>query len=62
MTKENVTIDIKKVHETDAAILINDGDNDVWIPSSQISEIVLDRNDEGHIVIPYWLAFEKELV
>ena len=48
---------------TDAAILVDDGDNDIWLPLSQIK---IDKGeymkgDDLVIEIPEWLAFEKGL-
>ena len=46
-----------KKHETDKAILLNDGTKDVWLPKSQVQD-----NGDGTFTIPAWLAEEKELV
>lgn len=44
-------------HETDAAVLIEDGENKVWLPKSQVQD-----NNDGTFTIPEWLAVEKEMV
>jgi hypothetical protein len=53
-------------YQTDLAILVNDGDNDHWIPKSQIEEDIdwgsLDKGDDIQVTIPEWLAEEKGLV
>lgn len=60
---EPVEIEVDRVERvTDKAMLcVIDGESH-WIPLSQISETDCeDRNDSGYIVIPMWLAEEKEL-
>jgi hypothetical protein len=60
--------DVIVEHTTAAALLCDFGDGDKhWIPRSQIledSEIEkkAHKGDEGTLVIPQWLAEEKELV
>ena len=56
-----ITVDIK--HETDMAYLVSDGDNEHWIPKSQL------QDDPEHIsgttftmIIPEWLAQDKGLI
>lgn len=47
-------------HETDKAVLIADGDREVWLPLSQC-EVYRERT--GSIVtLPEWLAKEKGLI
>lgn len=41
-------------HETDKAFLVNDGDDDYWLPK-QFTE----NNGDGTFTIPEWLAIEK---
>lgn len=54
------------LHETDEAVLIEDEpDHKIWIPKSQIidwEESIHEKNDDIEIMIPIWLAMEKELV
>lgn len=45
------------IHQTKDAVLIFDGGKKAWIPRSHIDEI-----RESSIVIPEWLAMEKELI
>lgn len=60
-----VEIAAEVVYETEDALKCNTGDPEhVWIPKSQImdeSEVWKD-GDSGVLVIPEWLAIEKNLV
>jgi len=40
--------------ETDKALLLFDGTQEVWVPKSQV-----ENNDDGTFAMPEWLAFEK---
>lgn len=40
--------------ETDAALLVNDGTRDVWLPKK-----LTEDNGDGTFTIPEWLAIEK---
>lgn len=51
----DVAVEIK--HETQAAWLVHDGDQDVWLPKSQCED-----NGDGTFTLPEWLAIEKGLV
>jgi len=53
-----IQVDIKMI--TNQAILINDGDTDVWLPKSQ-AEIV-EEGGKIYVQLPEWLAIEKGLV
>lgn len=44
-------------HETDAALLIFDGQNEYWFPKLHIQD-----NRDGTYTIPEWLAIKKGLV
>ncbi len=58
----NIEITVDILRETDAAILVSDGDREVWLPKSQI-EYSGDPGDESVCVeIPEWLAEEKGLI
>lgn len=49
-------------HETDAAILIDTGVEEVWIPLSQISSIHhKDRDGLDRVVMSQWIAKKKGL-
>ena len=64
--QEFIEISCTFVHHTDKAVLINDGDREVWIPKSQISVLEdwydLEPGDPLTIEIPEWLAEDKELI
>ena len=56
-----ITVDIK--HETERAYLISDGDNEAWIPKSQLEDDPEHVSGETYtIIIPEWLAQDKGLV
>lgn len=58
-----VELDLEKITETDYAILLSDGINEYWIPKSQLQEEPqLLRNNLLKIIIPEWLAIQKEMV
>jgi hypothetical protein len=64
MSKE-VEIEAEYIHETDLALLINDGDQEVWLPKSQIKYDYVQGSDsllEIIVTMPEWLAIEKELI
>ena len=58
----DVTVTFK--HITDRAVLVNDGDKDVWLPLSQIDYSFLDPEpgDTLELLVPEWLAKEKGLI
>ncbi|MCK5607552.1 hypothetical protein KAR91_37055 [Candidatus Pacearchaeota archaeon] len=64
MSNETTDVSGEIVRITGQAILINDGDRDVWLPISQIENF--DESwkvkDTVDLEIPEWLAIEKELV
>lgn len=57
-----VEISCEKKAETEAALLINDGTEEVWIPKSQIEEIEDEDKEVMTIYIPEWLATENNLI
>jgi hypothetical protein len=61
MSKENYEITVEVKRETDKAILVDDGDVEVWLPKSQIVERTDLKDGFAELVIPEWLAEEKEL-
>ena len=44
-------------HETANAYLVNDGDNDYWLPKK-----LIENNGDGTFTIPEWLAVDKGIV
>ncbi len=62
MAIEEVEIACTVKHQTEPAMLINDGDKDIWIPKSKISDYTETDGVIESIFIPQWLAEHKELV
>lgn len=57
-----VELTITITHQTDKAILtVSESAKPIWIPKSQIVEIEF-HGSEATIIIPEWLAFDKELI
>jgi len=48
--------------KTEAAYLVYDGANDVWIPKSQVLDSHQIKGDDWEFVIPEWLAEEKGII
>lgn len=59
---KDVEISCEVKRETDKALLIFDGTNEVWIPKSQIKDSCEERGRVISIFIPEWLAEEKDLI
>jgi hypothetical protein len=60
-----VEISCHVVHQTDVAVLINDGTGEHWIPKKLISDPHEDdivTGSDTEIFIPEWLAMEKGLI
>lgn len=55
-------ITVERRHETASAILVSDGEMQVWLPKSQIE--IAESGDGRTIVVtlPQWIAEEKGLV
>lgn len=49
-------------HRTDAACLLDDGTQEVWVPISQIIGEESDGKGNVTLTIPEWLAINKGLV
>ena len=56
---EEYTLLVK--HETDKAVLVNDGDEDIWLPKSKIDYDEIEAGEECNFLIPEWLAVDKGL-
>lgn len=62
---ETETIRLEPVtflNETRRAVRVMHGERKAWIPESQIIEHGPCGQSQAYIVIPKWLAIEKELV
>lgn len=62
MKKPTVDIYCQIKHETDNAILIDEGDKTVWIPLSQVEEIHRKKNGYATVVMTEWIATQKDLI
>lgn len=62
--KDYVEISCIVKHYTDAAILINDGIQDHWLPLTQVEISESDFGKTGcyDILVKEWLAYEKGLI
>jgi len=58
---EHVSLSGEIRRETELAILFFDGKRETWLPKSQLKDITR-YSDEVEIVIPLWLAEERELL
>jgi len=52
-----VDIACEVLHQTEGAILIDDGAAKTWLPKS-LTQV----NDDGTVTLPEWLAQEKGLI
>lgn len=62
---EKIEVSVTFKHETDRAVLINDGDKDIWLPKSQIDIEGGEFPEEGEaceLLVAEWLAKEKGLI
>ncbi len=63
MASEPIEIWVELIMITNAAILINDGQTEAWLPKSQIEyDDDAEPGDTIDIEMPEWLAVEKDLV
>lgn len=47
------------VRDTDAAVLLNDGNKEVWVPRSLLTEL----DTKGKLyAVPYWFAVKRGIV
>lgn len=65
---ESVDIYVEIITESERAYLVsdNDGENEIWLPKSQLGDITITRQSGERrylqCEIPLWLAEEKELI
>lgn len=62
--KEKVRVeDVYAIKQTDKALLCQVGDDEVWIPQSQIDDDseVWKEGQEGMLVVSEWIARQKGL-
>jgi len=60
--KIEVAVTFKRI--TDRAVLVNDGDKDVWLPLSQVEYDFCDTEpgEAIEITVPEWIAKDKGLI
>jgi len=60
LESKDVEVHVTIKHTTDSAVLVNDGDNDVWLALSLVDIV----EDEGKIMVqmPEWLAVDTGLM
>jgi hypothetical protein len=49
------------IRDTDKAFLFTDGVEEYWLPKSQV-EVTLVKDKDYEVLVPEWLAKEKELI
>lgn len=61
---EKIEVAVTFKHITDRAVLVNDGDKDVWLPLSQVEYDFCDTEpgEAIEIVVPEWIAKDKGLI
>jgi len=62
---EKVEVGVTMKRETDRAILINDGDHDIWLPKSQCEVEGGQYPEAGetfNLMVADWLAKDKGLI
>jgi hypothetical protein len=61
---EKVEVSVTFKHQTGRAVLINDGDKDIWLPLSQVDYDFCDTEpgEAIEILVAEWLAKDKGLI
>ena len=67
MAKKNKDVDIsvEVKHETKAAVLVTDGDKEVWLPKSLIKEgfeLTYIKDKVIELTLPEWLCLKNGLI
>ena len=62
MKSDLIDVEVALKRETTAAILVNDGDRDVWLPKSQIEYEETKTKGIWTVTLPEWLAQAKDLI
>lgn len=67
MREGDPTVEFRNVtckRETDAALLVEIDDKEIWMPKSQISDDseVTAEDDVGTLIVSQWIAEQKGLV
>ena len=61
---EMIEFDMEYRHETDLAVLVDDGDDQYWLPKSQVQydDGEYEKGDIMTVYIPFWLAEDEGLI
>lgn len=62
---EKIEVSVTFKRETERAVLINDGDKDIWLPKSQIETYEFCDTEPGEaieLLVAEWLAKDKGLI
>jgi hypothetical protein len=62
---EKIEVSVTFKHITDRAVLVNDGDKDIWLPLSMVDGgdiMAMEPGDVVELLLPEWLAKEKGLI
>ena len=62
---EKIEVSVMFKRESNLAVLVNDGDKDIWLPKSQIDVEGGEFPEEGkscELLVAEWLAKEKGLI
>jgi hypothetical protein len=57
-----IEIAVNIVHTTERAVLVRDGNREVWLPLAHTEVGPIRQGGNATVTIPEWLAIEKELV
>lgn len=57
-----IEISVTLVHKTERAILVEDGDQEVWLPKSQIKFDAANAGETISVELPEWLAMKNGLI
>ena len=67
--KDKIEFDVKFLHQTSMAVLVNYDGKEYWVPDSQIDEdsevyagCKLERGEAATLVCSEWLATERGMV
>ena len=60
MKSDLIDLEVEIKAETDAAVLVSDGDKEAWLPKSQIE--IERKGRVATVTLPEWLAIAKEFV
>ena len=58
---EYIEIDVEVITETDQAVLVDDGDNQIWVPKSVMQEWP-EVGETGTAAIAEWFCLEEGLI